>query len=240
MKTTIFLFLFILSLAFHAQDLIDKKRITKYAFDKKQNNFSISYGGPNLYKIIVRNNMIIHRANFKGAPTQFGGAFKYSYSGYGPLFLKYEKALTNDIGLGLILGYFNSAVTQKYDYPTGLNGVYAQSGNSNYFYQSYTKRTKSFSLGIRINSHFGDSDLLDPYLGLAVGYTYAINEYSYSTNDPGVTQPAAYSEVSDDLPLYLGLTFGLRYYLTDVTGIYVEAGLDKWAILQGGIVFKLK
>lgn len=224
MKKTLFALLSLFSVTVKSQT----------AFDEKSQHVTIGYGFPNLYKVILKASV----KNSQSANMSFGGiseTYTYKAYGLGPAFIKYDYALTKNLGIGFVLGYFSAGLRQTYTYQdqrfTGQSVVT----------QNYTDVTtvdfQSFSVGARFNYHFGSKGKLDPYIGFAAGYSYATASVDFSSDNPNSANTPRYTSTSP-IPLYLGMTFGLRYYFSQNIGIYGEFGLDKWAVIQGGLAIK--
>lgn len=186
--------------------------VNAQAFDEGKSIVSIGYGFPNLGASI-----------FKSAYSGYTG---YSVSGLGPVFAKYEYGLSENIGLGLVFGY--SSFTVKWqdtytDLSTGQTNTY-----------NWQLKYSSPAFGVRFNYHFATKDKLDPYVGLAAGYR--MGTATYSTDDPAGTGNVVTFKTA--IPLYFPITVGMRYYFTDNIGLYLELGLDKGSIMQGGLALK--
>jgi opacity protein-like surface antigen len=162
---------------------------------------SAGYGAPNLSKFIFR---------------VFDGYF-YTTTGYGPIHVKGEYAVSENFGLGMSVNYSNTKLTLT-------DGGY-----------TYAVMYNPISFNVRGNLHFGNSEKFDPYIGLGIGYGY--RKFRIESNDP-----AAETFVGDILdisnPLGLEGTLGGRYFFNDNIGLYAEVGPAK-SIVQMGLSFKL-
>ncbi len=139
----------------------------------------------------------------------------------GPLFGKYEYAINEQIGVGLVFAY--ASATSKYEFTD--------------YGQTYTNTTDwtSYSIIMRFNWHFNSmGDRLDPYLGFGFGYRNA--NWSVTDDDPNTSQPYG---ISFKNPIHIGFeaTAGMRFMVTDYLGLYAEVGLAK-AVVQFGVVTK--
>ncbi|MDF2436109.1 MAG: hypothetical protein K0Q95_485 [Bacteroidota bacterium] len=202
------------------------------AFSPGHSTATVGYGFPNIYKAILKSQL-----ENRNAAGFYSGSdnYKYEVKGYGPLFFKYEYGLTKLIGLGAAIGYWNTKYIETRDY-TESN---YDPNTGNYISNNYKDVTNftfsSLSVGARLNFHFGTGEKLDPYAGVAGGYTktsYTVS--TESTNPNHVTGPVY---TWSGIPIYFAFTAGLRYYFTPNIGIYGEIGLDKWSIVQGGMAF---
>ena len=147
----------------------------------------------------------------------------YEYSSFGPMYLKYEYGVAENIGIGLNLAYVQYTFEFNYD-DYDINGNPA----------TYREEDKfsSFSGLLRINWHFGDNDKLDPYYGLGVGYR--TGSWSVTSNDPDGTYSATYETI---IPFGFETTFGVRFLFSDNFGAYLEAGAAK-SVVQLGLCGK--
>jgi outer membrane protein W len=146
----------------------------------------------------------------------FGGTTKTT--GWGPASLGFEYGVGEKIGIGVQLGI--SSVKQTDD---GGGG--------------YTSETKlnSFSALARLNYHFGNSEKFDPYVGAGIGYNNF--KFTFKDNDG---DPSNDDVVSLPVPVAITGALGARYYFSPGVGIYAEAGYVAGAVLQAGVVFKLR
>ncbi|OFY84827.1 MAG: hypothetical protein A3F72_19510 [Bacteroidetes bacterium RIFCSPLOWO2_12_FULL_35_15] len=188
------------------------------AYATKQSFITAGYGFPSLYYSDVKNALEGYKKDYQTNSSRF----TYDLKGYGPILLKYEYALTSIVGIGASFGYWNINYTQNFYYhPSGIG----QEAITNYRYSS-------FSAGARLNFHFGTKDKLDPYAGIAGGFTKNTEKITYITGNIG---PKC---IFDNPSIYFALTGGLKYYFTKNIGAYCELGYDKGAVLQAGLAFK--
>ncbi len=166
------------------------------AFEKGKSYVSLGYG----YQILSVKTL------FQVYEKDLG----FSVSGFGPIRLNYEYAVTEKVGIGLNMGYTSASVqftADRVDLPTGKITTY------NYKYK-YSKLTAL----PRLNFHLGgDNEKIDPYIGFGIGFkkvTYAIE-----TLDPD------FSGIKfGGVPLGFEATFGCRFLFTPALGGYVELG----------------
>jgi hypothetical protein len=187
------------------------------AFDKGKTVVTVGYGVPNLARVGLR--------------LIYGGYQGYSVSGFGPILVKGDYGILKNLGIGAVIGYSSTKLSfdqtdSYYDYNTG----YSQS----YTYRESLKWT-SLSLGAHANYHFVRKEKVDVYVGGGLGYT--INNITYSNNDPYNQNPGSYIAYSPNAIFY-AVTIGMRYYFTPNIGIYAEGGIEKGALLQGGLALK--
>lgn len=145
------------------------------------------------------------------------------YKGTGPLYAKFEHALSDKVGMGLSFAYAGNEWSYKYD-DVDVNGNAVQ-------YTETSKRT-TYSILARMNFHFGNSDKFDPYAGFGLGYRSA--NWTYDSTDPNGTSGV---ELKTLMPLGMEITIGSRYYFTENIGVYAEVGAAK-SVMQAGLVAK--
>ncbi|MDQ3100943.1 MAG: hypothetical protein M3R08_06125 [Bacteroidota bacterium] len=144
-------------------------------------------------------------------------------SGLGPIYFKYERALSDNIGLGLNVAY---AVNEwSYRFPS------VDTAGNPVLYTETTRRS-TYSVLARFNYHIGSSDKFDPYIGMGLGYRNAT--WTFDTDNPGGGSGV---NISNLFPLGFEMTFGARYFFTDNIGAYLEVGAAK-SVLQAGLSVK--
>jgi opacity protein-like surface antigen len=149
----------------------------------------------------------------------------YAFKSLGPMFLKYEHALNDRLGIGVNVAYANASVSY-------LDKSHVVDSTSLTFYKQ-TIKWSTYSILARLNFHFANSEKFDPYWGFGVGYRGA--SWKYEDNDPNYDND---TQVSNFFPLGLEVTIGARYYFTPSIGAYAEFGIAK-AIVQFGIAANL-
>lgn len=147
--------------------------------------------------------------------------FNYKKTAFGPIILSYERGITELLGIGRI----------------GVGGSVGQSFYTSKSYDNqnfeYTDRTSRTAIFVRAAYHFDFGvDKLDVYAGVGGG-AYIKSETHKSTN-PYDTYKVKNDGLIDGGPAVFG---GVRYYFTDVFGVYGEVGYGMTAI-SGGIAFK--
>lgn len=178
------------------------------AFEEGQNNISVGYGFVTLLGSIS---------------DSFDTYTDTEYKGIGPIYAKFEHALSDKIGLGANFAYAGNEWSYKYS-TTNANGDAVQ-------YTETSKRS-TWSLLARLNFHFGSSDKFDPYAGIGLGYRSS--NWTFETSDPTGNSGVDFKTL---VPLGMDLTIGARYYFTDNIGLYAEVGAAK-SVLQAGLVAK--
>lgn len=172
------------------------------AFTEGSNNVSIGYGGVTFLGAISRN---------------FDSYTDVNYSGLGPIYFKYERGVSENIGLGISFAYATNEWVYKYQI----------------FDETYTETTNrsTYSILARFNYHIGDSEKFDPYIGFGLGYRDA----TWTSKSSGSTSSGV--ELKSVMPFGMDLTFGARYFFTDNIGLYAEVGAAK-SVVQGGLALK--
>lgn len=146
----------------------------------------------------------------------------YKSTSLGPLYLKYEQMVSEELGLAVNVAYASSELSYTEDSYDLNNSIYE------YKIERYT-----YSILARLNYYFGQDERFDGYVGLGLGYRYA--KWKYDTNDPNVDR----INFPNLFPFGFETTFGGRYMITKNIGIYAELGLAK-SLMQAGVTIKLK
>jgi hypothetical protein len=182
-------------------------------------------GGPNLLTGLLK---AIATSN---DPAQSGitiGDIKSG--GMIPIGAKVEYLVSDKFGLGLEGNYANSSLAAKIDDGAGtvIDGKVA------------FPRTRIMALA---NYHFGKSDKLDWYLGLAAGFNGTKANITGTSTDPDVqqffTDAKTVGKGLTRIPVAAGLHFGTHIYFTDNIGLNLEIASGGGPILKGGIAIKI-
>lgn len=196
---------YIFSIAAVCMCLCMRMQVKAQAFDAEQVSFSAGYGFPNLTRTAF---------NF------IDGVSNLESHVIGPMYGKFEYAVTDVIGFGVNVAYTYGNVA----YETSNDMLDSIVYNTSFTYQSYS------ILG-RLNFHFGKSEMVDPYAGIGLGYRNA--NYNYHSDDPDFDE----TDFNGILHFGVDLTLGARFYLTENLGVYGEVGLAK-SPLQIGLIAK--
>jgi opacity protein-like surface antigen len=179
------------------------------AFDEETNSVSVGYGFVTLLGSIN---------------DSFDTYNDTEYSQLGPIYAKFEHAVSDHLGIGLNFAYATNEWSYRYDsFDSDLNATQ---------YVATNKRS-TWSALVRLNWHFGDSDKFDPYAGLGLGYRNAT--WSYETTDPSGSESGVTFKTL--VPLGMEMTIGARYFFTESIGAYLEVGAAK-SVVQAGLAFK--
>ncbi|MDF2449226.1 MAG: hypothetical protein K0R26_1730 [Bacteroidota bacterium] len=230
-KSLLFLFTFCIYKAAKSQVWHEKAQL-----------FQIGVGDNYVIKTRIEENRLIYTSK---NTASFG---KISIRTTPAFFIKFERALTRNIGIGMSVGYRKTEITQVipyiyYDttttYPTYIGGVgvvYHHPQRTGY--DIFNFKINDLAIGAKLNYHLLPGKIVDPYIGIAAGYRLFDRSYSYTAdNNRRIYYVVEYENV---LPVYFSGTLGVRYFITDDLGVYAEVGIDKWSIIQGGFVFKIK
>ena len=230
-------FLVVVCLLISSMYSIAQDKTGNVAWKAENSVVTIGYGVPNLYKAILKSAVRNAGVNSNYNNGSANESYNLNVTGFGPGFLKYDYAINELIGVGAVVGYWSTTLTNthtyresNYNYNTGLY--------NNADYVDIEKlRVSSLSIGARLNFHFATTKKLDPYAGFGAGYSntsFRVTETSTNPNYRKNTDVA----YGFSVPIYFAITAGVRYYFTDNIGIYGEFGIDKWSVLQGGLAIK--
>ena len=140
----------------------------------------------------------------------------YRFGGFGPVALSYERGVTDNIGVGIQIGYSSYGATWN-------------DGSFSNTYQ-YKYRWTTLTIMARAAYHFNLRNRnLDPYVGAGVGF--AKYSYKYTSTDPSFSNN---SSISLGSPLAYQIFGGLRYMFNDNFGAYAEVGYG-YSVFNGGL-----
>ena len=191
-------------------------------FEKDKNYFSFSYGfgsyfSPSSFENTVKNNLSYTNTSI-------------SSNSLGPLSFKYERAVSEKVGIGISVNYLsNSFKITKTDLGTNSNIT----GN-------YNLNRTTFSILARMNLHFVEGEKFDPYWGIGIGYrtTNWKQEISYSDETFTDPNPEDFTPpIRIQFPFGFETVFGTRYFVGPNFALFGELGLAK-AVLQVGVTGK--
>ena len=141
----------------------------------------------------------------------------YRFGGFGPVALSYERGITDNIGVGIQIGY------------SSYGGTWNDSDFFGTTYQ-YKYRWSTLTIMARGAYHFSvRSRKFDPYVGAGVGF--AKYSYKYTSTDPSFNST---SNISLGSPLAYQIFGGFRYMFNDNFGVYAEAGYGI-SVFNGGL-----
>jgi hypothetical protein len=181
-----------------------------FRFNEKLNNFSIGYDFKNLRKIKKVNE-------------------------FGPLHLKYERAFSKNIGIGLAsyLHLENNHVEQES--VSFSNGEFVR----------YDTREFGFAFIPKINWHFNFSHFknrsihkFDIYVGAGIGYGFGRKRFNYLMKDEDIITYLGYQDnIDKNHYVATELNIGVRYFALKNFGAYVELGFGM-SRAQLGLIYK--
>jgi|GEM_PF-427109 hypothetical protein len=172
---------------------------------------------------ITGKNIIYAGVGFVGGLQLIGSLYTaegYSASSTPTITVAYERGLSQHWGVGFIFDY--SSVTLNSTGTVDNSGPYYP--NAPYAVYSYTNSDKltGIAFGATGAYHFTASEKVDPYIGIALGYTSV--GFSYTTNDPNA-QYDGNTEISiSGTGVMFGGFLGIRIYFTDHIGAWADIG----------------
>lgn len=155
------------------------------AFEKNDNFIQLGYGPGILYDQVL---------------TAYDNKPGYAFSGFGPAYLGYERALTKHIGLGLAVSF------SQYGADWDSTGAYTilpvpnpapEPPITEDVATKYSIGVQSLSVMLRGTYHIAlCNDQLDPYFGIGLGYT--ANTLSWDSKPTGdkYTSDTSFNEIS--------------------------------------------
>jgi hypothetical protein len=167
------------------------------------------------------------------AATAAGGTNVPKISSIPAIDLGYERGVGH-FGVGLRFTYqevsASSAGSYIYDGSQGPNGTNGETVN-------YTDKATITGIAFMATGayHFGDNPKVDPYLGLAFGYTSLSLGYSTSGDPNASTDGNSTAPVFGIGGVSFGGDVGVRLFFTDNIGAWIDLGY--WG--YGGAIFNL-
>ena len=185
-KSSLILFTFIVFQQLTAQQ----------AFEKRDNFIQIGYGPGILYDQVLA-----------AYDTKSG----YAFSGFGPAYLGYERAIGKHFGLGLAVSF------SQYGADWDSTGVYTVIPVTNptttkNIETKYSIGVQSLSVMLRGTYHIAMcNDELDPYFGLGLGYTS--NTPSWDSKPTGNKYESDTSFTEKIAPVNTGSSFSYQVFV---------------------------
>jgi opacity protein-like surface antigen len=177
--------------------------LAQNAFEIKKNYISVGYG------------LELLNAQSWYPESQREG---YKFSSLGPITMKYEHALGEEFGLGLVVGYSKSSVSWI-----------DTSGVDNY---NYSFKFQKITAALRMNWHFFTDENWNAYAGVGMGYKDST--WKLETNDDWYNDDVEIKGA----PIALSLSMGVRYYFSPNLGLFLETGMGH-GFVQCGLQVKL-
>ena len=136
----------------------------------------------------------------------------------GPWHFKAEYFISDEISIGLATNIVRARSTWVY-----VDGAKHYKETLDY---------SSTSFNFRFNYHYFNEGNWDIYAGSGIGYRYSeTNFFTEVPNRKSYSRPAI-------LPIGFEIPGGVRYFIAENIGIYLETGLAK-SLVQGGLAIKL-
>jgi hypothetical protein len=139
----------------------------------------------------------------------------------------YDFALTDNFSIGVAGAYQSIGGEINNTYTDGNQVEQTELAKANY---------SRMNIAIRPLFHYGNSDKLDMYSGLRVGYLF--KTLTVDSDDPD-------AQIEDDLNDFVGnrfslglVPFGMRYFFTDNIGINMDIQIGTPYVVSGGIAFQ--
>ena len=171
------------------------------AFEKNDNFIQLGYGPGLLYDQVL---------------TAYDNKREYAFSGFGPAYLGYERALTKHFGLGLAVSF------SQYGADWDSIGVYTilpvpaptnppTPAPTESVATNYSIGYQSLSVMLRCSYHIAlCNDQLDPYFGLGLGYTANIQSWD---SKPDNTYDSDTSFTKESAPINIGSSFSYQVFV---------------------------
>jgi opacity protein-like surface antigen len=150
-----------------------------------------------------------------GSPVSFGGRFEYM--------------VADNFGVGLDGNYAISGFSYEASNPDDTTGLGLQ---------TLDYKANRFRIMVRLNYHFVQTEALDVYFGVGVGYRNIKRTIAYDGVD--WTDNSSFSLLTSTVsfPLAFRLALGMRYYFIPNLGVHLELGSSGGGAIQGGIAVK--
>ena len=170
------------------------------AFEKRNNFIQLGYGPGLLYDQVL---------------TAYDNKRGYTFSGFGPAYLGYERALSKHFGLGLAVSF------SQYGADWDSTGVYTELPVTNpttteNVETNYSIGVQSLSVMLRGTYHIAMcNDQLDPYFGIGLGYTAntlswdskPVDTYDSDTSFNEISAPLADAGSSFSYQVFVGARY---------------------------------
>ena len=181
------------------------------AFEKNNNFIQLGYGPGLLYDQVL---------------TAYDNKRGYAFSGFGPAYFGYERALGKHFGLGLAVSF------SQYGADWDSTGVYTELPVTNpttteNVETNYSIGVQSLSVMLRGTYHIAMcNDQLDPYFGIGLGYTAntlswdskPVDTYDSDTSFNEISAPVADAGTSFSYQVFVGA----RYMFSRSTNNFIS------------------
>ncbi len=180
---------------------------------KGKSLIDVYYGFPNFYSTILEQDFN------KSFDATRGLRPDYTVSDFGPVGIKYERLITDQIGVGFNFFYASTIVNFS---------------DVTYDYKATVNRARFAIMG---TWHFATTDKFDPYFMAHIGYANFNYKYEQTSKFDSIAVVHPKPEISFDSPIALRLAMGGRYFFNDRFGVNAEIGLGG-IFLTGGLTYK--
>jgi len=165
------------------------------AFEKNNNFIQLGYGPGLLYDQVL---------------TAYDNKRGYAFSGFGPAYLGYERALGKHFGLGIAISF------SQYGADWDSTGVYTELPVTNpptteSVATKYSIGVQSLSVMLRGTYHIAMcNDQLDPYYGIGLGYTSNTLSWDSKPSKTYVSD-TSFNEINN--PIDIGSSFSYQVFV---------------------------
>lgn len=182
-----------------------------------QITFTPYYGLPNTLSagVVLNTNYL---SEVYSTPTDI------SYSNLGPIGLWASYQTESKIGIGLDLNFSRSMA--EFQYVSKDDSI---SGNLSNMEAS----RNIFRAMLRLDAHFGDNEIVDPFMSLGIGYRTTAN--SYRSDRLGYVEEPTETLI----PISFRLAAGANFYVVENIGVLLEAGLFGGGLLRVGATYRI-
>jgi opacity protein-like surface antigen len=133
--------------------------------------------------------------------------------------IKGELAISVHLGVVLSMSKSEFSFNSTYSYASSPNSV---------VYKTEKVQLGATVINLRVNYHFLDASIIDPYIGLGSGLRVIYTDVSEEI----------YTVQNRTLPVGFEATLGMRILIASKIGVYAEAGLGR-SLFQTGISINL-
>lgn len=189
-------------------------------YKKKAVIFDAYYGGPNLFKMVMK-------TAYLGAASA-GYAQNSKVSGIGPVGLRAEKMISRKVGFGVDVNMVTSGVYYEEE-----NYTYNDLGDEIRKIDTY--EMNYFKIGAigTFNYHFTKSKKFDMFFTTGLGFQYS--NLSFKTTEEGYEL----IKFNGMIPITGRVGMGMRYYFTKDFGFNFNIGAGHGGFFNGGLSYKL-
>jgi len=154
---------------------------------------------------------------------------EYNENKFGPVYLKYEYGITDNIGIGADIGYGSNSIstTSIYTNPFDNSEIKSETKANVTAYLVLAKGYYHFLL---------DNEKMDPYVSAGLGLGIFSADANMGSVNPNSSQSANLSLNYNGTVAVYSLTGGMRYFFTDNIGAFLELGLGAGSTYAGASV----